>query len=264
MLKIAFIGAGNMGGAIISALCKSQDFLKDNIFVFDKSPKEEITTLGVNIVSLKEAVESADVIVLAVKPNVIFDVIESIKETNISGKVFVSIAAGVKLKNLYDALGTKRIVRVMPNICLMAGEGMSVLSRGEEIEDDDLKNVQSIFDCAGKTTVVAENLIDACTAINGSGPAYVFMFIEALADAAVNQGIDRESAYALSTQTVLGAAKMVQKTKLHPATLKDMVCSPAGTTIEAVKALEEANFRSAVMSAVDACAKKAKELGKNK
>ena len=264
MKKTAFIGAGNMGGAIILAMVKSDSFCKDDIFVCDTSPKEEVSSLGVKFVSLEDAVKNADTIVLAVKPNVIFNVIEDIKKCDTEGKTFVSIAAGVTLKSLYDALGTKKVVRVMPNLCLVAGEGMSVLARGEDISDSELQYAQSIFNSAGKTAVVPENLIDACTAINGSGPAYVFMFIEALADAAVSQGIDRETAYVLSTQTVLGAAKAVQTTGIHPAKLKDMVCSPGGTTIEAVKALEEASLRSAVFSAVEACVKKANELGKNK
>ncbi len=260
MLKTAFIGAGNMGGSIISALCKSPSFCADDIFVCDKALRKEISDLGIKEASLCEATKGADVIILAVKPNVIFDVIENIRKCDIDGKTFVSVAAGIKLESLCDALGTNKIVRVMPNICLMAGEGMSVLARANGIDDNEMDFVQSIFDCAGKTSVVSESLIDACTAINGSGPAYVFMFIEALADAAVNQGIDRQTAYALSTQTVLGSAKMVQSTNMHPAALKDMVCSPGGTTIEAVKALENANLRSAVMAAVEACVKKAREL----
>ncbi len=262
--KTAFIGAGNMGGAIISALLKSPSFCAESILVCDKAPKEEITKLGVRNVSLEEAVGGADVVVLAVKPNVIFGVIEDIKKYDIKDKTFVSIAAGVTLGSLSKALGTEKIVRVMPNLCLMAGEGMSVLACAGGVDDEEMQYVKSIFDAAGKTAIVPENLIDSCTAINGSGPAYVFMFIEALADAAVMQGIGRDVAYELSTQTVLGAAKMVQSTQLHPGTLKDMVCSPGGTTIEAVKRLEDASLRSAVMSAVDACVKKAKELGKNK
>jgi len=264
MKKTAFIGAGNMGGAIISAMCKSGSFCSDDILVCDKALKEEILSLGVKPFALKDAVLRAEVIVLAVKPNVIFSVIEDIKKCDIEGKTFVSIAAGVTIESLSEALGTKKVVRVMPNLCLTAGEGMSVLARGKDVTDSEMQYAQSIFASAGKTAVTAENLIDACTAINGSGPAYVFMFIEALSDAAVSQGVDRETAYILSTQTVLGAAKMVQTTGIHPAKLKDMVCSPGGTTIEAVKALEEASMRSAVFSAVEACVKKAKELGKKK
>lgn len=263
MNNTAFIGAGNMGGAIISGMMQSGGFDAESIYVCDKALRPEISSLGIKPAALKEAADKCDRIVLAVKPNVIFDVIDDIKkERDTKGKLFVSIAAGVKLSDLCAALGSDKVIRVMPNLCLGAGEGMSVLCAGADVTADELAETEKIFAASGKTAVVKESLIDACTAINGSGPAYVFMFIEALADAAVKHGIDRATAYELSSQTVLGSAAMVQKTGLHPAVLKDMVCSPGGTTIEAVQALEDTGLRSSVMAAVDACAAKATELGK--
>lgn len=262
MNKIAFIGAGNMGGAIIAGLVSAKACDACDIYVCDKALRDDIASLGVTAASLKNAVDCCDVVVLAVKPNVIFDVIASIKkECNTSGKVFVSIAAGVKLSALSEALGTCKLVRVMPNLCLQALEGMSVICADQSVTESELCDVQKIFASSGKTIITKESLIDSCTAINGSGPAYVFMFIEALADAAVKHGIDRATAYELSTQTVLGSAAMVQSTGLHPAVLKDMVCSPGGTTIEAVKALEDTGLRASVMAAVDACAEKASKMG---
>ena len=150
----------------------------------------------------------------------------------------------------------------MPNLCLMAGEGMSVLARGGDVTDEEMLFAESIFKCAGKTAIVPENLIDACTSINGSGPAYVFMFIEALTRAGIMQGIDRETALSLTLQTLIGAVKTVEKTGVDPEELKERVCSPGGTTIEAVKVFEEKGLYSIVAEAVDACAKKAKLLSK--
>lgn len=259
---IGFIGAGNMGGAIISAMVRSGKYAPESIMVCEKNICDEIAALGVNFGNLKDTVEKSDYIIFAVKPNVLPEILCEIKETcNISDKVFVSIAAGVRISAIEAELGKCKIVRVMPNICLKAGEGMTVISGGEMVSDGELAIAQEFFACAGKTAIVKENQIDACTAISGSGPAYVFMFAEALADAAVKQGLDRKTAYLLANQTLLGSAALCMESGLHPAELKDMVCSPGGTTIEAVEALECGGFRACVMEAVDACAKKARKLG---
>jgi len=264
MQKIGFIGAGNMGGAIISGMINSGTFGADIICVCDKKISDEISSLGTKISDIKGICDVCDVIVLAVKPNMLGDVASEICASGVclANKLFISIAAGVKLEKLSSLLGTQKIIRVMPNLCLKASEGMSVLCKGADVGADELAIGEQIFACSGKTAVVKEELIDACTAINGSGPAYVFMFIEAMADAAVKYGIDRTTAYMLSAQTVLGSAAMVMKSGLHPAVLKDMVCSPGGTTIEAVQALEDTGLRSSVMAAVDACAQKAAKMGK--
>lgn len=264
MKKITFAGAGNMGGAIISGMIKSGEFEKESICAFDRCFSESIKSENIKCTqSIEDAVSFAEVIVLAVKPGQLFDMIGDMKKCgDLSSKLFVSIAAGVKIEDLSKALGTDRIVRVMPNLCLKAGEGMSVLCPGDGVTDEETEFTKKIFSCSGKAVVTKEALIDSCTAINGSGPAYVFMFIEAMADGAVKHGIDRKTAYELAAQTVLGSAAMVLESGLHPAVLKDMVCSPGGTTIEAVQTLEECGMRASVMAAIDACAQKAKELGK--
>ncbi len=264
MKKITFLGAGNMGGAIISGMIKSGSFPGECICAYDRFFSDSIKAAGIKCTdSLPEALAFADAVVLAVKPGQLFGLIDDIKScADISSKLFVSIAAGVKIEDIAAALGTEKIVRVMPNLCLKAGEGMSVLCAGEAVTNEEVEFAQRIFACSGKTVVTREALMDSCTAINGSGPAYVFMFIEAMADGAVKHGIDRKTAYELAAQTVMGSAAMVLESGLHPAELKDMVCSPGGTTIEAVQVLEECGMRASVMAAIDACAEKAKELGK--
>ena len=155
-----------------------------------------------------------------------------------------------------------KLIRIMPNTPLLVGEGMSVLSAGEGVSEEELREVEELFALSGKTAILPEHLMDAVTAASGSSPAYVFLMIEAMADAAVEGGVPRSDAYKIVAQAVLGSAKMVLETGKHPAELKDMVCSPAGTTIEAVKVLEEAGFRGALMDAMEVCMERSKELGK--
>lgn len=265
MNSIGFIGAGNMGSAIICGILKNEKFNKLPIYVCDRIVNENIKQLNINLTNLSELVNNSDYIILCVKPKNIFEVLNDIKQIpGYEKKVYISIAAGIKISSLKDTLGNVKIIRTMPNIALQASEGMTVISRCPLVTDEEFNFGESIFSAVGKTLCVDENAIDACTAINGSGPAYVFMFIEALADAAVKNGLDRKSAYLLASQTVAGSAAMQLKTELHPGILKDMVCSPAGTTIDAVAELEKQAFRSAVINAVDACAKKASQLGETK
>lgn len=265
MMNLGFIGAGNMGGAIIGGIVAAKSFCPDSIYVCDTNLNGDILNLGINKTCLADTVRKSDFIVLAVKPNILASVLEDIKKTETySSKTFISIAAGYKIQSISDILGKVKIIRVMPNICLKSKEGMTVISSNDLCQEDDIKIAEKIFGSCGKTALVKESLIDSCTAINGSGPAYVFMFMEALADAAVKHGIDRETAYLLSAQTVLGSAKLMLETHLHPGILKDMVCSPGGTTIEAVSVLEQKGLRDAVISAVDECAKKAEDMSKIK
>ena len=153
-----------------------------------------------------------------------------------------------------------KIVRVMPNTPALVGEGMSAVCANENVTEEEMQTVLDIFNCLGKAQSVSENIMDAVTAVSGSSPAYVFMFIEAMADAAVRGGMSRDMAYTFAAQAVLGSAKMVLETKKHPAELKDMVCSPGGTTIDAVAVLEEEGMRNAVMKAMQACINKSKEM----
>ncbi len=263
MKTIGFIGAGNMGSAIISGILKNDFFKSADICVHDRIINGSISKLNIIVTTLQDLVVKSDYIILCIKPKNIFEITEEIKKIpNYDKKIYISIAAGIKLSALKNALGNVKIIRAMPNLALKVGAGMTVITRCELVSDEEFDFGESIFSAVGKTLRIDESYIDACTAINGSGPAYVFMFIEALADAAVKNGIDRSSAYLLASQTVYGSAAMQLKTELHPGVLKDMVCSPAGTTIDAVAALEKNAFRSTVMEAVDACTKKAVQMGK--
>lgn len=265
MKKIGFIGAGNMGGAIISGMIASGNFEKSDINVCDLKISQDILDLGINPASLDQCITNSDFVVLAVKPAGLGELLEKIKQiSSFETKTYISIAAGYKIETIEKNLGNVSVIRVMPNLCLKAGEGMTVICANNNCSKPELDMAEKIFSSCGKTAIVKESLIDACTAINGSGPAYVFMFMEALADAAVKHGIDRETAYLLAGQTVLGSAKLMMDSCIHPGKLKDMVCSPGGTTIEAVASLEKAGLRNAVISAVDACAKKADEMSETK
>lgn len=263
MSTIGFIGAGNMGGSIISGMIVRGGVNAADVYVTDPRITEEIKSLGVNVCELEDTVKSSDYIVLAVKPNIMGDILERIaKITQIDEKVFITIAAGVDISYMKLGLGKKKkIVRVMPNLPMSVGEGMSVICSSDEVTEEELAASAKIFSCVGRTAVSShEDMIDKCLAINGSGPAYVFMFIEALADGAVKNGVPRKDAYDIAAQTVLGAAKLVIDSGMHPGVLKDMVCSPGGTTIDAVCSLEADGFRSAVIKAVEACTKKAESM----
>ncbi len=265
---IGFIGAGNMGGAIIKGIIASGIDAR-NIIVYDKNTDAQKALCdecgATNAKSIKDACLQ-NVVILAVKPNVIYSVIEEIKDIINKDAVIISIAAGQTMEKLTNAFGYGKIklARVMPNTPALVGEGMSavcfneVMKNTENKEDADL--VVSLFESVGRAEVVSEALMDAVTGVSGSSPAYVFMLIEAMADAAVLGGMPRAQAYTFAAQAVLGSAKMVLGGDKHPGELKDMVCSPGGTTIEAVKVLEEKGFRSAVMDAIDACIKKSKSM----
>ncbi|MDY3927958.1 MAG: pyrroline-5-carboxylate reductase [Clostridia bacterium] len=267
--KIGFIGAGNMGGAIIGGIVRSEILSAKNIFVFDKNAEaaQKLNSeYGVNVcASVVDAVKT-DIVFLAVKPNVIYTVIEEIKDCLSKDTVIVSIAAGQSIQKLTDAFDIHdiKLIRVMPNTPALVGEAMSALSLNAEMQKEENKeavsDVVSLLGSCGKAEIVSEKLMDTVTGVSGSSPAYIFMLIEAMADAAVLGGMPRAQAYTFAAQSVLGSAKMVLETGKHPAELKDMVCSPAGTTIEAVKVLEDKNFRGTVIDAIDACIEKSKNL----
>lgn len=267
-MKLAIIGLGNMGEAILSGILNSNILKADQIIAADKKfsdadfkieekfKKIEITADN------REAVQKADYIILAVKPQIIEFVLEDIKK-DADSKVIISIAAGVKTRNLsqYFTANTK-IIRVMPNTPALVAEGMSALYYSGSVEADEKAFVEKIFNSLGETTEVKESDMDAVTGLSGSGPAFVYIFIEALADAGVLKGLDRETALMLAAQTVKGGAEMVLSSGNHPAALKDMVCSPAGTTIAGVAELEKNAFRSAVINAVQRAAERSEELGR--
>ncbi len=262
-MKISIIGTGAMGGAIMRAICKKYDV--KNIKVTDKNPelgKTFAQETGATFVPSNTEVLDADYIFLAVKPQFLADVFAEIAGNIRPESVIISMAAGVKLEALEDWAPKARFVRMMPNVCAQIGQAMTAITYKENIKPEEAMTVKEILSAAGKVEEVPEKLMDCVTAVSGSGPAFVFMFIEALADAAVRCGMPRAQAYTYAAQTVYGSAGMVLESGKHPAVLKDMVCSPAGTTIEGVAALERNNFRNAVIEAVTAACEKSSALGK--
>ncbi|WP_320047525.1 pyrroline-5-carboxylate reductase [uncultured Ilyobacter sp.] len=265
--KIGFIGCGNMGEAILGGILSSGILKSDNIWVSElsKTRLDELSEkYGVNTTTDgKEVVKNSDIFIIAVKPNIYPAVLEDIKELVDSTKTVVTIAAGVTIASVENIIGSdKRIIRTMPNTPALVGEGMTSISPNGMVSIEELEEIKIIFGSFGKSEILSEYLIDSVIGVSGSSPAYVFMFIEALADGAVLQGMPRDKAYKFAAQSVLGSAKMVLETGKHPGVLKDAVCSPGGTTIEAVKVLEEEGFRKAVIKAVEACAEKSKKMSK--
>lgn len=262
-MKIGCIGTGAMGGAIMRSVCKKYDV--KNIFVTDKNieaAKKFAQETGANVVNSNKEILSADYIFLAVKPQFLGEVFSEIAADISEKSVIISMAAGVKIEKLQSFAPKARFVRMMPNVCAQIGEAMTAITYNENITESEVETVKEILNCAGKVEVVQEKLMDCVTAVSGSGPAFVFMFIEAMADAAVRCGMPRNQAYTYAAQTVYGSSGMVLESGKHPAVLKDMVCSPAGTTIEGVAALESNGFRNSIIEAVTAACKKSIELGK--
>lgn len=262
-MKISIIGTGAMGGAIMRAVCKKYDV--KNIIVTDKNAEMGKTfakETGATFVSTNKETLSADYIFLAVKPQFLGDVFAEISDFISPSSVVISMAAGVKIEKLEKWAPKARFIRMMPNVCAQIGQAMTAITYKENITALEAQTAAEILSSAGRVETVPEKLMDCVTAVSGSGPAFVFMFIEALADAAVRCGMPRTQAYTYAAQTVYGSAGMVLDTGKHPAVLKDMVCSPAGTTIEGVAALEENGFRNAIIQAVTAACEKSINLGK--
>lgn len=266
-MKMGFIGSGNMGGAIIGGIVNGKIAMPSDIIVSDKSNAALAkinSEYGVETTTDNTVVaRTADVLFLCVKPQFLYAVINEIKDSVSENTLIVSIVAGQDIATITEAFGKNiKLIRVMPNTPALVGEGMAALSPNENVTDEEKSVVLNVFNSFGKGEVVAEELMDAVTAVSGSAPAYVFMFIEAMADAAVMGGMPRSQAYTFAAQAVLGSAKMVLETGKHPGELKDMVCSPAGTTIDAVSVLEKEGMRWSVIKAMAACMNKSKELGK--
>ncbi|MDI9220708.1 pyrroline-5-carboxylate reductase [Pantoea sp. EA-12] len=265
--KIGFIGCGNMAKAIISGLVNSGLIAPANIWVFDRKPATNQSMAQQYGVTAAESAESlareADILFGAVKPNVILKVLNDLASLLKKDVLVVSIAAGVTLDSLAAVLGhDRKIIRVMPNTPSLVNEGMTSITPNVLVTAQEVDEVVGIFESFGKAAVVNEYLIHAVVGVSGSAPAYVFMFIEAMADAAVLGGMPRAQAYQFAAQAVKGSAQMVLETGKHPGELKDMVCSPGGTTIEAVKVLEEQGFRAAVINAMQQCMAKSEALSK--
>lgn len=264
-MKIGFIGLGNMADAMIGGILGKGIFDKNDILGSAKTAataqkmkeKYGILTGTDNAAVAKEA----DVIILAVKPIFFPEVIDEIKSEVTDSKLVISIAAGKSIEWIEKAFDKKlRLIRCMPNTPALVGEGCTGVCLNSNVTKEDEELAMKLMCSFGKASIVPERLMDAVIGVSGSSPAYVFMFIEAMADAAVQAGMPRKQAYEFAAQSVLGSAKMVLETGKHPAELKDMVCSPGGTTIEAVKVLEEMGLRAAVMDAMEACIAKSKQL----
>ncbi len=263
---IGIIGIGNMGSAIIKGMLAAGEISASAVRISDKreSILEELKDRHPGIFTSRSNrdVIDVDILILAVKPQVYEDVIADIAPYLPKRTVVVTIAAGIPLAKAAAWLGKDRkIIRTMPNTPALVSAGMTALCPGPGITDQDMAAVRRVFDAAGRTVMMPEDLMDAYTALAGSSPAWVFMLIESLADGAVLEGIPHESAYMAAGQAVLGAAKLFLDSGLHPAELKDKVCSPGGTTIAGLAALEENGFRSSVLKAMKACILKGRELG---
>ena len=264
-MKLGFIGAGNMGSAIIRSAIASGIVQAENITVADRDAvKLEAlkSEFGLRISKENTDCLDCDMVFFCVKPNVLESVIDEIEAYVKRDSVFVSVAAGQSIKKIsgmFDKSDVK-IVRAMPNTPALVGEGMSAVCVNDYVTSGEKEAVLKVFNSFGRAELVSENVMDAVTAVSGSSPAYVFMFIEAMADAAVRGGMTRDMAYTFAAQSVLGSAKMVLETGKKPAELKDMVCSPGGTTIDAVAVLEEEGMRSAVIKAMCACMDKTKSM----
>jgi pyrroline-5-carboxylate reductase len=263
--KIGFIGAGKMAQAMMAGMIKSQIIPRENIIASAKTNKtiDMIKrTYGINTtLSNIDVTKFADILIFAVKPDLHPLVSEEIKAEFNTNTIIVTIAAGMTLLDMEHLFGSKvKVVRTMPNTPSLVGEGMSVLCANDSLSEDEIVVVEQLFQCFGKTERLEEKLMDAVPSISGSSPAYVYMLIEAMADGGVRQGIPRDKAYRLAAQAVLGAAKMVLETGVHPGKLKDDVCTPGGATIEAVVTLEKRQFRGSVLSAMESCTNKLRNL----
>jgi len=264
--KIGVIGTGNMGEALISGLLHSRSSTPENIICSDirkdklKTVKEAygVLTSGNNL----NVVSASEIVIYAVKPQIMAQVLRETATSLDMSKLIISIAAGVPLSAIESCLNKDlRLVRVMPNIAASVKEGAAAIAPGKHALKDDLKVAKAIFDSVGKSVIIEEELMDAITGLSGSGPAYIFLIVDALADAGVKMGLSREDALLLSTQTVLGAAKLLMETNEHPGKLKDRVTSPGGTAIAGLHTLEQGGLRTTLINAVEAATRRSKELG---
>lgn len=266
---IAFLGAGNMGEALIRGLLSSDAIAPEQLRASDRradhlkelADRYKIETSTDN----RHVVKGADVVVLAVKPQIMDSVLAEIGQELEPGTLVISIAAGVDISRMESKLPEGiRVIRSMPNVASLVAEGATAIAAGSLAQEDDLVLARRIFESVGMVVVVEEGLMDAVTGLSGSGPAYIFLVVEALSDAGVKMGLSRWDALALAAQTVLGAAKLIIETGEHPGRLKDMVCSPGGTAIAAVHTLEQGGLRTTLIDAVETATRRSAELGRKK
>ncbi len=263
--KIGFIGGGNMAEALIKGLL-SGAMPAEKILVSEPSDMRRdhlLSSYGIGLAdSNLELMEKSDIVVLAVKPQIVVEVLDEVAGVYTNEKLLVSILAGVTSATIEKYFqGAPRVVRVMPNTPALVGEGASAICRGHHASQEDLNIVKQLLETVGTVQLIDERQMDAATGLSGSGPAYIYTVIEALADGGVREGLRRDVAHALAVQTVVGAALMVRETKEHPAILRDQVCSPGGTAITGVSTLEKNGLRTTLMEAVSASAARSRELG---
>lgn len=267
--KTAFVGAGCMGEALIRGLIRAGAVAPDQITASE--PREQQRARLAEAYQVKvtasntQAVSGADIVLLCVKPQILDKVLDEIRPALRHDVLAISIAAGKELAGIEEHLapGT-RTVRAMPNVACLVALGATGLAGGASATPEDLELAQRIFNSVGMSVVLEESLLDAVTGLSGSGPAYIFMIIEALSDAGVKVGLSRWDATALASQTVHGAAKLVIESQEHTGRLKDMVCSPGGTAIAAVHTLEQGGLRTTLINAVEVATRRSKELGQKK
>ena len=261
--KIGIIGCGNMGGAILYGALESGVLAKENVYVYDINPAmmDKAKGWGVNLAEDDEDVcTKSDIILLAVKPQNAAEALAQCKKA-LDGKAMMSIVAGVTVERLHNMIdGIPRILRLLPNTPAMVFEGAFAICSDNDFTAEELEIAKAIYGAIGIIEMIPEHLIDAACALNGGGPAFVAMFIEAMADGGVKQGLPRSTAYRLAAQTCLGTAKMILEQGIHPGALKDMVTSPGGTTIEGCEALERGGMRGAVIDCINKAAEKSKKL----
>ena len=264
--SVGFLGAGNMGEALIKGLLGAKLVPAEAIHATDvrlERLKELDRQYGIQVSSDNaDLVRHADIVILAVKPQIMESVLKQVAPMVTRRKLLISIAAGVSTAKIRAMLQKDaRLIRVMPNTPALVLAGVTAIAKAEGLEPDDLDVAREIFGAVGRVVVLDEELLDAVTGLSGSGPAYVAVVIESLADGGVRMGLDRITAMTLATQTVLGAAKLLLETGLHPGALKDMVSSPGGTTIAGIAALEEGGIRATFIKAVERATQRSRELG---
>ncbi|BCA55839.1 Pyrroline-5-carboxylate reductase [Nitrospira sp. KM1] len=262
---VAFMGGGQMAEAIIGGLLAGDVRSAEAIWATDPvtARRDRLKSeFGIRVgADNLPAVQWASIVVLAVKPQQVERLLKEL-ERDLSGRIVVSIVAGTSIANIADHSPGARIIRAMPNTPALVREGMTALAYGPNVSSDDVEQVRAMFTAVGRVISVEEHLMDAVTGLSGSGPAYVFQAIEALADGGVKVGLPRQTAEILAAQTVLGAARMVLESGEHPAKLKDRVASPGGTTMAGLHQLEQGRFRATLMGAVEAATRRSRELGR--
>jgi pyrroline-5-carboxylate reductase len=263
---VGFIGAGNMGEALIRGLVSANVVPPEAVWATDVRAErltELVQTYGIQTVLTNvEAVRQVDVVIMAVKPQIMTPVLREIASALTRRKLMISVAAGVGTAKIRAVLGRDvRLIRVMPNAPALVLEGATAIAKAEGLEPEDLGVAGEIFSAVGRVVILDEDQMDAVTGLSGSGPAYVALVIESLADGGVKMGLDRATAMTLATQTVLGAARLLAETSMHPGALKDMVSSPGGTSIAGIAALEEGGVRTTFIKAVERATQRSKELG---